>query len=120
LQRLSFVKQPTAAVEAEKEDPAAALTTKMWQALEGEERKGVSSENLKMFVGAVLKIMYSHEGAHDSSKPAAPLNNSKYGSYTPEGLFMVDQAQATRIHKDFILFYLNRTAYSLHSPQKPA
>ncbi len=77
---------------------------KVWQALEGEKRNGIYPENLKIFTAAIMKILLS-EGT-------ATAAASKYGAFTEDGKLALTQQQATKIHKDFILLYLNRTAYN--------
>ena len=74
---------------------------KVWQTLEGDKRNGVHPEALVVFTAAIMKILLS----------PPDIAGSKYGTLTEDGKLTVNQQQATRIHKDFILLYLNRTAY---------
>lgn len=83
----------------------------MWQTLEGEKRNGATVETLKVFLGAVMKIVFAPE------VPSAP--GAVYGSFSVEGKYSVNQAEATKIHKDFIILYLNRKAYNSPAPTKP-
>jgi len=97
-----FLKQSAGAAQ---EDENAELAMKIWQTLEGEKRNGIHPENLKAFTAAIMKIMLNPE----------VQSSNRYGTFSEDGRFGFSQAQATRIHKDFILFYLNRTAYSSSS-----
>lgn len=101
---MSFVK-PTA--EAGKEEESQ-LPMKVWQALDGEKRSGIHPENLKIFTAAIMKIILAAE-------PTKVEPGDRYGTFTEDGKLMINQQQATRIHKDFILMYLNRTAYSVRT-----
>jgi len=76
---------------------------KVWQALEGDKKNGVHQDVLRAFTGAIMKIMIT--------EPVTGGNVGKYGTYTEDGKYSLNQQQATRVHKDFILLYLNRTAY---------
>lgn len=110
---MTFIKQQTASSAPGKEEESTTLITKMWQHLEGEERKGVDSDNLRTFVGAIMKILFSPD-VH-----VEPSGGIKTGGFTSEGVYVLDQGQAEKVHKEFILFYLNRTAYSTPSSAKP-
>jgi len=83
--------------------------TRIWEILEGEQRGGILTYNLKLFTAAIMKILLSSEIPED--------NNARYGTFVQNGTFLFTQEQATRIHKDFCLFYLNRTAYNLPKPK---
>lgn len=107
--KLAFIKQTATANAADpqgvtKEDEATTLVLKMWQELEGEKNNGITSDNLRVFTGAIMKILLS---------PEIDVNTkNRYGGFTEDGGYIVSQTQATKIHKDFNLLYLNRTAFA--------
>jgi len=119
--KLAFIKQTTA-VEKEdaqgqiKEDESAGLVLKIWQELEGEKNNGITSDNLRIFSGAIMKILLSPE--------IETKNKTTYGGFTEEGSYSINQAQAKKIHKDFNLLYINRKSYNTSStsskPQEEA
>jgi hypothetical protein len=83
--------------------------TRLWEVLEGEQRGGILTDNLKLFTAAIMKILLSSE--------LPECNSDHYGSFIQNGTFLFTQDQATRIHKNFCVFYLNRTAYNLPKPK---
>ena len=112
MDKFKFVKQST---DVSKEEEYNQLRAKMWQILEGEKRNGIRSETLKVFFAAIMKILlYPETGVTDVSSA-----NNRYGTYSEDGVFNINQAQATRVHKDFILPYLNRITYNSPGSSKP-
>ncbi len=95
-----FIKQSGA-----KEEETTEMLMKVWKALEGDKRTGVSTETLKVFLGAVIKIMFVDDPTINSS-------SSPYGAFSLEGKYAINQAAATKIHQDFVLMYLNHKSYS--------
>ena len=64
---------------------------KIWKILEGETRNGVNPENLKIFTGAIMKILIC---------PEAKSESGHYGSFNDKGIFVLTQKQASKINKD--------------------
>ena len=109
---LSFIKPTIGLLNQEsegknKEDPTISMEKKIWEVMEGEKRNYIHSENLKVFTAAILKIMLNPEDLASTNKLT-----SKYGTFDENGIFRISQAEAIRIHKDFILLYLNRRSYN--------
>lgn len=104
LARLNFVKSAD-----DSSDDYSVYCTRMWEVLEGDQRGGILPANLKSFAGAVMKVILT------ADEPGS--TTSRYGSFTKHGVFLFTQEQAARIHKDFCLFYLNRTAYNMPKPK---
>lgn len=110
--KLYFIKQSSASSqEANKEDESAILIMRLWKEMEGDQRNGINSETLKIFTAAIMKILLSPESAKGEA-------HEGYGKFNEEGVFLVSQEQATRIHKEFNLLYLNKTAYGVNTGAK--
>lgn len=114
---LGFIRVSTFSVSqcgpSKGEEENAALLVKLWGVLEGDQRGGVSQENLKIVLAAVMKIALFSE---DETVPSS----NRYGKFSEDGIFSFGQAEATRIHKDFTAFFHTKSAYSTSvSSNKP-
>ena len=74
---------------------------KIWRILEGEQRDGVHSDNLRTFLAAIMKI--SVEDSADSQE--------EYGEFAEDGTYHISPAQIKRVHKEFINCFTNRCAF---------